>query len=108
MANKQKYCSGGKKRKMEDGSMGIQMYDIEEAYKMINTGLREVKACGFGCTLIHKSIFNKYSFKYSSKTKLHTDMLFYWEMDIDNVKVYCDTDIIVPHFNQNWAIVKDY
>ena len=92
----------------ESGEWRIDLHSPEDAYAMLNKGLTEVKACGFGCTLIHKSIFNKYTFKYSPKTRLHSDMLFYWELDTDGVPVYADTDLIIPHFNQNWINVKDY
>ena len=95
------------KTQTENG-MGLQMLPINEAYDMVKTGVRETKACGFGCTLLKRNILEKYPFKYSKTNRLHTDMIFYWELDMDNVPVYIDTDIIVPHFNQNWNIVEDF
>lgn len=96
------------KYKTETGDNGLRLMDVETAYSFINTGLMKCPAFGFGSTLIHKSIFSKYSFKYDANGTLHSDMVFYWELHNDGVECFVDTDIVVPHFNQNWAFMKDY
>lgn len=92
----------------DTGDKGLKVMEPEDGYKMLNTGLRQVPAFGFGSTLIHKSVFSKYTFKYAENSKLHSDMVFYWELFNDGVKPYVDTDLLIPHFNQNWAHMKDW
>lgn len=92
----------------DSGRTELRILPQKEAYEQMNKGLIRTPGMGLGCCLIHKTVFNEYDFKYSSTTKLHTDVLFYWELWSDKVPVWIDTDYIVPHYNQNWTMVKDW
>ena len=93
--------------KREDG-IRLEILPPERGYPLLNTGLIQTPAMGLGCTLVHSSLFKKYTFKWTSVGKQHTDSLFYGDLWNDKVPVWCDTDILIPHFNQNWANVKDW
>jgi hypothetical protein len=62
---------------------------------------------GLGCTLISKEIFEKYSFKYSDKYMVQSDVILYLELAQNGVPVYVDTDLNILHINSNWTQVKD-
>ena len=91
-----------------DGTIHLKILTPKEGYSMMNKGLLQTPAMGLGCCLIHSNIFKKYTFKYTSTGKQHTDSLFYYELWRDKVPVWVDTDIIIYHENQNWAVVKDW
>ena len=54
------------KETIVDGNLKLEIEKPEDGYALLNTGLHKTPACGFGSTLIHKSIFSKYSFKHRS------------------------------------------
>jgi len=87
--------------------MLIKMVPLEENIYYIKKGLKQVAGMGFGCTLFSKKIFSEIEYKYSNRHSLHSDTIFYLELAQKGIPVFCDTDILVPHFNQNWLEVED-
>lgn len=82
--------------------------DYDEVNAFLNTGLRRVHGCGFGCTLIHRTVLERTVFwcdeRFDNK---HSDVYFYLDMERMEEPVFVDTDRIVPHFPTDWALVED-
>ena len=100
-------CLFGIKRK-DNGELVSFNLPPEEGYKMWGHGVIEVHGCGLGTTLIHKSVLNKIKFWHDDSMIKHSDVFMYMELHNLGWKVYCDTDIIIPHFNSDWNLVKDF
>ena len=91
-----------------EGKQYLDVLPAQKGYETLNKGLIRTPAMGLGCCLMHKDIFTQYPFKYSSKSKLHTDAIFYYDLWKDEVEVWVDTDIVIYHENSNWKNVKDW
>lgn len=94
---------------MKDGhQMGTRMLHPSESAKMLNTGLQKVHGVGLGCTLIKRSILERYGFWTDTRfDNKHSDVYFYMDLHNAGIPIYVDTDITVPHFASDWTKVKD-
>lgn len=81
----------------------------EEAYPLFGSGVMPIHGCGIGTCLIKREILEKFPFKYELNTPkvMHSDVLFYMDLHNAGIQNYVDTDVIVPHHNSNWNLVKD-
>lgn len=85
-----------------------ETYNVPRGFDYFGKGLTKIHGCGFGTTLIHKNIINKFKFWYYLEgTVKHSDVLFYMDLHNNGYSAYVDTNIIIPHFNSDWKDVKD-
>lgn len=64
--------------------------------------LKEIGNAGIGCSLIHKSVFEKISFRADKNEQVHPDST--WAVDLfqHGIKTYADTSLVFQHRNQKW------
>lgn len=69
-----------------------------------------VFACGIGCVLIRKDIFETHNvrFKYTSNNEGHPDTHLYHDLSRMGIWVYLDTSIYLEHKSKNWNHNLDY
>ena len=61
----------------------------------------------FGVCLIHRSVLEKIKFKVYDKFEHHDDSWFFMDCDKLKIPVWCDTDMLVPHFQSDyWSKLK--
>ncbi|GAL83439.1 hypothetical protein MYP_666 [Sporocytophaga myxococcoides] len=65
-------------------------------------GLKRVFSCGIGCTLIHRSVLEKVSFRYEKTKLMHPDAFFYHDIFKAGITAWLDTSILCEHRNTNW------
>ena len=63
-----------------------------------NTGLRQVRSCAFGCTLIDCRVLKQIKPRLIGGLKRFDDYYFFEDCFSSQIKVFADTDILVPHF----------
>ena len=79
-----------------------------EIDEWVYQGLKKCHGCGFGSTLIRRDVVEKYVFWTDERMdNKHSDVYFYLDLSRDNIPVYVDTSVIVPHFPTKWSDVKD-
>lgn len=98
------------------GLVGTRPMDPGKESEFLHTGVRRVHGMGVGCTLIHKSILEKFPFWYSELDddrmqggvqRKHPDVYFYLDLHNAQIPVYCDSDLYVMHRPSSWNDVKD-
>lgn len=89
------------------GAYGTRLLAADEWENYIYKGIKKVEAGGFGCCLIHKSIFTKIGFYYFDELKGHSDIFFFNDCFRQKIGVFVDTDIVCAHRNQIWEKIKD-
>jgi len=72
----------------------------------INGELKKIHACGVGCTLIHKGIFDYINFRIDDKIDVHADSIFYMDLHNNGVPAYVDTSLICHHLRGDWEEVS--
>lgn len=65
----------------------------------LNNGLKEVKASGLGCILIHKKILENIKFRYDKDG--FDDVFFCQDARAKGFKIFADTSIICKHLIKN-------
>ena len=102
--------------KTDEGLWGTRFLTPEESAQALDGTKKRVQGMGVGCVLIHRSILERYSFWYSyvdddrldaGALKKHPDVYFYMDLWNDQVPVYLDTSVVIPHDNKSWHLVKD-
>ena len=91
----------------EDGTKNLDVGVIQQWY---NSGLRRCHGCGFGCTLIHRSIIEaipELDYVKTDTHEKHTDSWFYYQLRNNDISVFVDTDRVVEHHPSDWDAVKD-
>lgn len=68
----------------------------------IDGTVKEIFACGNGCSLIRKDIFTNISFRYVPNENYFPDTYFYIDLFNMGVKNFCDTSLMCKHRNQVW------
>jgi hypothetical protein len=98
------------------GVMGTELIPPEKWHEYRNRGLKQVHGMGVGCTLIHRSILERFPFWYSSaddermkgeSQRKHPDVYFYLDLHNAGICVYADTDVFCHHENSDWLKVVD-
>lgn len=88
---------------------GKKLLNVPEINEWFDSGLRECAGCGFGTTLIETSLLREfpiYNF-YSDKTTHHSDVWWYYTLNKNNVPIYVDTSVNIPHYPTDWEKVED-
>jgi hypothetical protein len=87
---------------------GHKNVNMAEINAFLDGSLKKVHGCGFGCTLIRRDVVKKFPFWYDERfADKHSDVYFYMDTENNNIPVYVDTSVIVPHFPSDWNLVKD-
>jgi len=89
---------------------GERVLDVGKVNEWKNSGLRECHGCGFGCTLIHRSIIEaipKLDYVKTDEVEKHTDTWFYYQLRNNGISVFVDTDRVVEHHPSDWNKVED-
>lgn len=68
----------------------------------IDGTVKEIFACGNGCTLIRRDIFSRINFRYKEGINYFPDTYFFMDLFNMGVKNFCDTSLICEHRNQVW------
>jgi len=71
-------------------------------FNIIDGELHQVYACGLGCTLIHRDILSKFSFRWQKEVNAHPDTFFANDLHQLGIKQYLDTSILCDHKNSEW------
>jgi hypothetical protein len=88
---------------------GKKLLNVQEINEWFDSGLRECAGCGFGTTLIETALLKEfpiYNF-YSDKATHHSDVWWYYTLNKNNVPIYVDTSVNIPHFPTDWEKVED-
>ena len=81
----------------------------DEGFSLFGRGVIRIHGCGLGTTLIRRSIVEEVPFRYTTENdRVHSDAVFYGDLHNKKIQAFVDTDIIIPHFNSDWNLVKDY
>lgn len=89
---------------------GKKYYNPAEINEFFNdpNKLQQVHGVGFGATLIEKSIVARFPFwcdeRFDDK---HSDVYFYLDLQNNNVPVFVDTSVLIPHYPSDWGQVMD-
>lgn len=83
--------------------------DMDEVHKFLaNGGFQKVHGCGLGCTLIRRDLMERFPFwcdeRFDNK---HSDVYFYLDLERNQIPVYVDTGVVVPHYPIPWDTVED-
>ena len=89
------------------GAYGTRLLAADEWAKYIYNGLQRVEAGGFGCCMIHNSVFKEIGFYYFDEHQGHSDIFFFNDCFRRKIAVYVDTNIVCEHDNQIWANIKN-
>ena len=74
--------------------------DIE----LVDGTVKPVFSCGLGCTLIHRSVFEKIKFRYDINQSFHPDSSFAEDCYYSKIKIFADTSLLMDHKNQKWLM----
>jgi len=81
----------------------------EEIDEFVDGSVKQVHACGVGCTLINKDIFKLVKeFRVDTKYNYHDDTFFYLDLWNNKVPVFLHTGYNITHDNSDWQAVSDY
>jgi hypothetical protein len=84
------------------GNAHRQTFNLDETdLDFVDGELKQVHSCGLGCTLIHRSILEKYPFRYEEGAPVHPDSFFFGDLDSYREKVFVDTSILCEHENKS-------
>lgn len=89
---------------------GVEQYaPAQMTHQMIGNFLdgtvKQIHACGLGCTLIHRAIFDYISFRIDPRSKVHADSVFYQDLHNLNIPAFVDTSLICRHLRGDWEEV---
>lgn len=77
-----------------------ETYGLEQGdLSFVDGKVKRVFSCGLGCILIHRSVLDKFEFRYETGANVHPDSFFFYDMDAIGEKVYVDTSIYCQHEN---------
>ena len=73
--------------------------------ELVKERLMKIYLGSMGVTLFKREIFEKHKirFKWFKALRSHDDSWFYHECDVRGIDVYVDTDLLVCHFQSDWA-----
>lgn len=91
----------------------VRRLEWEETLRFVDGTVKNIHACGIGATLIHKSIFRKFPFRFldvfgNIDKEMYPDSYFYEDLAREEIPVFVDTDIILEHKSQDWGANPDF
>jgi len=66
--------------------------------------VEQVYACGLGCILIHKNVFERIPFRWLTGSPTHADTAFALDLKLAGIPQWVDMSIICQHRNMSWAL----
>ena len=73
---------------------------------LIKSGIHRIDATGFGAILIKAEVFRKLPTPWFEIKDWGEDLDFSWKCHKENIPIYCDTDLIVPHIGDNMIVTE--
>ncbi len=91
------------------GNLVRETINIDGGFDFVrmNGKLQKVYNIGFGCLMLHKSVFEKINFHCQRGIGAHSDTFFYVDLNSAKIPVFLDTSILCRHENQSWATRLD-
>ncbi len=87
-------------------------FTSEESFAKFDGTLKQAYSVGFGCTIIKRSVVAQIPFRVAgviqddsvrdNHIKSHADSWFYGDCFHNNIPVFLDTSLVIPHYNQDW------
>jgi hypothetical protein len=103
--------------KKENGTVGTRLFTDEEAREFLKKGVpRRIHGMGVGCTLIHRTVLERFPFHYSeldddrmqhTDNRKHPDVYFYIDLQNNQIPVICVPQAFSLHRPSSWKLVKD-
>jgi len=87
--------------------ISIRLCNNNEVFMDFNGNLVQFTGMGIGCTLIHKSIFSKITFRVDKNKVGHADSFFYQDLMMQDIPVFIDTSYVATHRNSDWTAIAD-
>ena len=89
-------------QEIEDfGDVHRESYNLDQSdLSFVDGTVKKVFSPGLGCTLIHRSVFTKFGFRYEEGSAVHPDSFFFGDLSQNGVPVFVDTSIYCEHDNQ--------
>jgi hypothetical protein len=66
--------------------------------------VKKVAHAGLGCILIHRSVFEKVSFRHIDGLNNHPDTYFAEDCAQNRIPIHLDSSIVVEHHNSPWGV----
>lgn len=83
------------------GEAHRETYNLDETdLDFVDGEVKRVHSCGLGCTLIHRSILERFPFRYEEGAPVHPDSFFFADLDMYRENVFVDTSILCEHENR--------
>tara|TARA_Y100000034_G_scaffold122269_1_gene167502 strand:+ start:205 stop:1020 length:816 start_codon:yes stop_codon:yes gene_type:complete len=75
----------------------------DELLNFVDGEIKQIHACGIGCTLIKRRILDIIEFRTEETSSAHADSYFYMDLWNKNIPVFVDTSILCKHENEDWG-----
>lgn len=94
------------------GSQAItRNYSLKESFNFTDGNVHQCYSCGFGCTLIKRSVVEALPFRYTGDnltcnedgSASHSDSFFYSDLQKLKIPAYLYTGVNIRHYNSDWA-----
>ncbi len=87
---------------------------LKEQFMSIDGSVKQCYSTGFGCTLIKRSVVERFPFRYTGANLTdnqkggpsHSDSFFYSDLYLKGVPAYLYTGVAVKHYNSDWGKIK--
>lgn len=91
----------------------VRRLSFEETVHFIDGSVKKIHACGIGAALIHKSILKNFEFRFADiygriDKEMYPDSYLYEDLAREEIDAFVDTNIILEHRSQDWAINLDF
>lgn len=89
-------------RHIAEGAISTHILEGGADMMVVDGNFKELFHVGLGYTLIHKSVFEKISFRFDEREIFHPDSSFAEDLYYLGGKVYADTSLLLKHENSKW------
>ena len=97
-------CVTHKNKRDNESSISVYINKSFSDILFVDGNLKDVFSCGLGCTLIHKSVFEKVKFRSDFKQTYHPDSCFAEDCYYLKIPINVDTSILLKHENSRWLM----